>query len=143
MVDCNQPTVAELLKESARPTAVDVRFPFPIDVFDRAPRIITDGTAIGEDIVEAHPHVQRRHRLTIEAAELFVNQLQTILGVIEADALRHVDDRLFEALAKGSRWGKTPGQIVPHDRKQPDRKSTRLNSSHPSISYAVFCLKKK
>src|SRR5438876_2588122 len=24
-----------------------------------------------------------------------------------------------------------------------DRKSTRLNSSHPSISYAVFCLKKK
>src|SRR5690348_4764015 len=28
---------------------------------------------------------------------------------------------------------------LPH----PDRKSTRLNSSHPSISYAVFCLKKK
>src|SRR5690348_17912117 len=27
--------------------------------------------------------------------------------------------------------------------KQIDRKSTRLNSSHPSISYAVFCLKKK
>src|SRR6266487_2198074 len=26
---------------------------------------------------------------------------------------------------------------------KPDRKSTRLNSSHPSISYAVFCLKKK
>src|SRR5438876_6031355 len=24
-----------------------------------------------------------------------------------------------------------------------DRKSTRLNSSHPSISYAVFCLKKQ
>src|SRR5438876_9794519 len=27
--------------------------------------------------------------------------------------------------------------------RQEDRKSTRLNSSHPSISYAVFCLKKK
>src|SRR5260221_6321622 len=26
---------------------------------------------------------------------------------------------------------------------QPDRKSTRLNSSHTVISYAVFCLKKK
>src|SRR5690625_6214650 len=26
---------------------------------------------------------------------------------------------------------------------QPDRKSTRLNSSHVAISYAVFCLKKK
>src|SRR5689334_25374406 len=28
-------------------------------------------------------------------------------------------------------------------RARPDRKSTRLNSSHSSISYAVFCLKKK
>src|SRR5438876_6735037 len=28
-------------------------------------------------------------------------------------------------------------------RRRQDRKSTRLNSSHPSISYAVFCLKKK
>src|SRR5699024_12502338 len=28
-------------------------------------------------------------------------------------------------------------------RKLQDRKSTRLNSSHVSISYAVFCLKKK
>src|SRR5690348_17648455 len=28
-------------------------------------------------------------------------------------------------------------------RSHGDRKSTRLNSSHPSISYAVFCLKKK
>src|SRR5437868_12918868 len=28
-------------------------------------------------------------------------------------------------------------------RNQTDRKSTRLNSSHVSISYAVFCLKKK
>src|SRR5439155_21294296 len=27
--------------------------------------------------------------------------------------------------------------------RQPDRKSTRLNSSHVAISYAVFCLKKK
>src|SRR6266481_1714084 len=27
--------------------------------------------------------------------------------------------------------------------RRPDRKSTRLNSSHSSISYAVFCLKKK
>src|SRR3712207_8016728 len=28
-------------------------------------------------------------------------------------------------------------------REQEDRKSTRLNSSHANISYAVFCLKKK
>src|SRR2546427_7054474 len=30
-----------------------------------------------------------------------------------------------------------------HDPKPKDRKSTRLNSSHSQISYAVFCLKKK
>src|SRR5699024_11575945 len=30
-----------------------------------------------------------------------------------------------------------------HSRLPEDRKSTRLNSSHVSISYAVFCLKKK
>src|SRR5204863_9543615 len=29
------------------------------------------------------------------------------------------------------------------DRRKKDRKSTRLNSSHVEISYAVFCLKKK
>src|SRR5699024_11234740 len=33
-----------------------------------------------------------------------------------------------------------PGQVT---RASSDRKSTRLNSSHVSISYAVFCLKKK
>src|ERR1035437_2664575 len=31
----------------------------------------------------------------------------------------------------------------PPKRTCPDRKSTRLNSSHANISYAVFCLKKK
>src|SRR5690348_17807576 len=47
-----------------------------------------------------------------------------------------------------------PDQDCAHGRQGPrrpvaqrapggDRKSTRLNSSHPSISYAVFCLKKK
>src|SRR5690625_4740876 len=30
-----------------------------------------------------------------------------------------------------------------HLKKEEDRKSTRLNSSHVAISYAVFCLKKK
>src|SRR5256885_10131112 len=33
--------------------------------------------------------------------------------------------------------------ITPHATQKLDRKSTRLNSSHLVISYAVFCLKKK
>src|SRR5207249_8029251 len=46
-------------------------------------------------------------------------------------------------------WQSALGQrvAVPGERTQEgwtrDRKSTRLNSSHVSISYAVFCLKKK
>src|SRR5699024_1527539 len=35
------------------------------------------------------------------------------------------------------------GSLWIFERKYKDRKSTRLNSSHVSISYAVFCLKKK
>src|SRR5256886_3179593 len=34
-------------------------------------------------------------------------------------------------------------RLVPVDVPRADRKSTRLNSSHSQISYAVFCLKKK
>src|SRR3712207_8759337 len=33
--------------------------------------------------------------------------------------------------------------VLVHDVPDGDRKSTRLNSSHANISYAVFCLKKK
>src|SRR5258708_19338938 len=39
-----------------------------------------------------------------------------------------------------------PHRAAPRDqrsRRREDRKSTRLNSSHQIISYAVFCLKKK
>src|SRR3712207_6942286 len=45
-----------------------------------------------------------------------------------------VEDRRFYA-HNGTDW-RSLGRAV-------DRKSTRLNSSHANISYAVFCLKKK
>src|SRR3712207_7007639 len=41
-----------------------------------------------------------------------------------------------QILARGDRSSRRAGD-------DPDRKSTRLNSSHANISYAVFCLKKK
>src|SRR3712207_8455946 len=51
-------------------------------------------------------------------------------GVVDLDA--SPEDNIHSlAKAKGAR----PSEI--------DRKSTRLNSSHANISYAVFCLKKK
>ena len=43
-----------------------------------------------------------------------------------------------------SRCGSAPAYFTDHfSLRQRDRKSTRLNSSHQIISYAVFCLKKK
>src|SRR5690348_17581626 len=49
-------------------------------------------------------------------------------------------DHVRAAAAEGQGRADSAGAI---DRAVLDRKSTRLNSSHPSISYAVFCLKKK
>src|SRR5262245_64855801 len=48
-------------------------------------------------------------------------------------------------LARGRRAGRTRGAATGarQVRDEVDRKSTRLNSSHLGISYAVFCLKKK
>src|SRR5438034_7122852 len=46
-----------------------------------------------------------------------------------------------EAVHEGAR-GRAQ-QAIHHGRTSTDRKSTRLNSSHTVISYAVFCLKKK
>src|SRR3712207_7877248 len=55
------------------------------------------------------------------------------------DAVRRVEG-LVERKLYGLHAGPQPGQVL---ERQRDRKSTRLNSSHANISYAVFCLKKK
>src|SRR3712207_7546145 len=49
------------------------------------------------------------------------------------------------AFARGvlQRRSRPPAWPLPPRRRHRDRKSTRLNSSHANISYAVFCLKKK
>src|SRR5258708_23845865 len=52
-------------------------------------------------------------------------------------ALRDYDDDARDHVLRGSN---ADGE---RDRERRDRKSTRLNSSHQIISYAVFCLKKK
>src|SRR5438876_8016851 len=58
----------------------------------------------------------------------------TLFRSVCAPPAVHAHDEPVVAAADGS-CGQLEGQV--------DRKSTRLNSSHPSISYAVFCLKKK
>src|SRR5207249_10000954 len=58
------------------------------------------------------------------------------------DAIRPEEVRRLRSLhAAGRLSGVRPRRRQP-DASAVDRKSTRLNSSHVSISYAVFCLKK-
>src|SRR5699024_12860695 len=56
---------------------------------------------------------------------------------------RHLDQLFLQTAAIEVRNALAGGQHLYEFRIQRDRKSTRLNSSHVSISYAVFCLKKK
>src|SRR5437899_3821971 len=66
--------------------------------------------------------------------EIYTLSLHDALPILRA---LHHDDRL----AQGNKGVRSTGQS--NDAKPRDRKSTRLNSSHLGISYAVFCLKKK
>src|SRR2546421_7338535 len=68
------------------------------------------------------------------AAYRLLPALQQIYhSVVRIRADRVAFSRLAEDLRRACRGRQLP----------PDRKSTRLNSSHDQISYAVFCLKKK
>src|SRR3712207_7328915 len=60
-----------------------------------------------------------------------------VAQLVGAEAQRPAEDLVAEADAEQRHAG------VEHRARRLDRKSTRLNSSHANISYAVFCLKKK
>src|SRR6266516_7124564 len=49
----------------------------------------------------------------------------------------------YTTLFRSARHGHACHLQPEHECRHRDRKSTRLNSSHRTISYAVFCLKKK
>src|SRR5690349_22121372 len=53
------------------------------------------------------------------------------------------DQAFADFSSKKAPWVDRDLYVVVYDMKGKDRKSTRLNSSHVEISYAVFCLKKK
>src|SRR3712207_8321293 len=72
---------------------------------------------------------------------------RSVSGRLEVES-RLVDGDAFVTHAVGTcevrHWFRRSDRRFPWPRpRHPDRKSTRLNSSHANISYAVFCLKKK
>src|SRR2546426_8111456 len=77
---------------------------------------------------------------------LFRSRDATLAGVIGVDLLHHpaheprdAAEPLLRRRGPGGSAFRRPLSVV----RKGDRKSTRLNSSHLVISYAVFCLKKK
>src|SRR5690242_21425969 len=81
--------------------------------------------------------IRRPPRSTLFPYTTLFRSFGLLLEVLLAIALRHqVLGRHAEFLGQRHRHRFGADQGI-------DRKSTRLNSSHMSISYAVFCLKKK
>src|SRR5690554_7077883 len=70
---------------------------------------------------------------------IFVIRGNWDLGPMRTHEQNALNGQLYDA-SKG-----VPPGVIEHDehKGKVDRKSTRLNSSHVRISYAVFCLKKK
>src|SRR2546430_8670831 len=62
-------------------------------------------------------------------------------GQVRAGALRRRGPR--HRAPSAARRDRRPAAVAGGPEALGDRKSTRLNSSHSQISYAVFCLKKK
>src|SRR5690606_41230399 len=79
-----------------------------------------------------------------ERAGLVAEQLRFEQALGEGRAV-HLDQRLLPALREimQPRRDQLLARAALADHQDRDRKSTRLNSSHVKISYAVFCLKKK
>src|SRR5438477_3440500 len=75
-------------------------------------------------------------------ARLDVDQVAALLGFAQHDMQILMREKLLQPLGKPA--ANAPKWFAACTIEQlRDRKSTRLNSSHMSISYAVFCLKKK
>src|SRR5207248_8182268 len=90
-------------------------------------------TRRSSDLVVDADAVLRRDAVHLRKAER--PRLRLPLGALLAVDLVRYDDPLSPGLSHDAGGGTV-------SRKDPrDRKSTRLNSSHRTISYAVFCLK--
>src|SRR4051812_49566970 len=77
----------------------------------------------------------------------FPTRRSSDLGRSELNDAPYIDRDAVWELKREALWeifesGEPPEEFASAPRRR-DRKSTRLNSSHMSISYAVFCLKKK
>src|SRR2546430_8432601 len=78
---------------------------------------------------------------TLFRSDVAVRSFHDPPAVVEAGLGRGCDVHLLPFIL--AHVGDVQQTCRPVEGETPDRKSTRLNSSHSQISYAVFCLKKK
>src|SRR5690348_17914784 len=91
---------------------------------------------------EGNEKAPRKHRvLTIVLAAFVALLLVVVVGGFLV--YEHLNGNITSLDTTKALGTDRPSAFVPTTPTPQDRKSTRLNSSHPSISYAVFCLKKK
>src|SRR5690348_18212274 len=79
---------------------------------------------------------------TLFRSPSFVRQIMSQQGEAAANAQNLQQGQAVVVQSLQQRFNDSASVNIDQEMAQ-DRKSTRLNSSHPSISYAVFCLKKK
>src|SRR2546426_1053570 len=102
----------------------------------------------GEEQHESHQHERRRPGETVPLVErpggVHVDlERQRLQGLQHARREVQVAERREEQRGGLARDARDAHEAAGDDSGEGDRKSTRLNSSHLVISYAVFCLKKK
>src|SRR5690606_42012251 len=103
------------------PTAPAPPATYTLSLHDALP--ISDRHAIAtDDLARLLVHQHLRHHEEIHGGEI-IGELAILIRDLRD---HHVDDVIRHVVVAAQ-----------------DRKSTRLNSSHVKISYAVFCLKKK
>src|SRR5690606_41833117 len=81
-------------------------------------------------------------RIVFDLACLRIERIDFVLALPEADDIVSVVGR-HRLANRVPDNGRTEAARIVIEIFESDRKSTRLNSSHVKISYAVFCLKKK
>src|SRR3712207_8443915 len=75
---------------------------------------------------------------------LFRSTVAALCGFSIFKFIRYIKEELLIVLGTSSSESVLPRMLAKMENLgAEDRKSTRLNSSHANISYAVFCLKKK